>query len=528
VNATLQWKRVTATTTTKGKMKPNKKTVRAAIRGSVPHGKLKKARIVLKDEPYATSRIAGFTQYDEKDRITVTKLGAPLGDNAEGITVRGHETRHATFQKRTRKKPLTQNEANAGQAVDDVFVETRELPQKSFDPSTGAVIVPSGLEEYRRAHIATAMKDLQNVKRDIRRVKAGTAKEDYAMRNFRLLALLRAKAIFRHYSDESTNRRTVKQARKGAASIAGIMGEETNRLLNQVMDYAKSERGRSRAISLLNSIMENEPVLEDYPDEPPATPHEDSDILSPVVHGDALDGHMGIKNLMPKSAFTSKEKKQLIRYSPDGVIINAPRYVNAMASGDGNGLFMRRIRRKGGGTVLIDASGSMGASAENLTELCKVAPTATIAYYSGGDGRGRGDLVIYAHKGRRYDKPLPEEYMHGGNAVDLPAVRWLLKQEKPLTLISDLEFCGGVLGSEPIAHALVERAQQRKELSVLRSLDAAYEEFGGNGSLSDAVWRNSKDGREHRTAMTRARLAREAEAKRAGAELAKSAAAITK
>jgi hypothetical protein len=170
----------------------------------------------------------------------------------------------------------------------------------------------------------------------------------------------------------------------------------------------------------------------------------------------------------------------------------------------------------------------MGASAENLTELCKVAPTATIAYYSGGDdGRGNGDLVIYAHKGRRYDKPLPDEYMHGGNAVDLPAVRWLLKQEKPLTLISDLQFCGGVLGSEPIAHALVERAGQRKELTVLNSLDAAYEEFGGQGSLSDAVWRNSKEGKERRTAETRHRLMVE-RAKKAAAELAKSAEAITK
>ena len=41
------------------------------------------------------------------------------------------------------------------------------------------------------------------------------------------------------------------------------------------------------------------------------------------------------------------------------------------------------------------------------------------------------------------------------------------------------------MGSEIVAHALVERAVNRGDLKVYRSLDAAYEAFGGKGDLKN-------------------------------------------
>ena len=192
---------------------------------------------------------------------------------------------------------------------------------------------------------------------------------------------------------------------------------------------------------------------------------------------------MEIFDLRPKSVFTSKEKTISRRYAPNGVIINATRYVAAIVSGDSNGLFARRVRQKPGGTVLIDASGSMGASRENLRKLCELIPTATVAYYSGTDRNGKGILTIYAYKGKRYAGELPARTLQGGNSVDLPATKWLLQQGKPWSFVTDRGFCGGVLGSETVAHAIVEREEKRGELKVYPSLDAAFEAFGGKGNL---------------------------------------------
>jgi hypothetical protein len=213
-------------------------------------------------------------------------------------------------------------------------------------------------------------------------------------------------------------------------------------------------------------------------------PERDGEMLSPVTGGDALDGKMSIVDLRPKTVPCDKEKSISKRHTPDGVIINPARFVSAIVSGNANGLFMRRVRQKPGGCVVIDASGSMGATKGNLSELCKLVPTATVGYYS-GDCSGRGDLCVYAAKGKRYNDQLPEDHLHGGNAVDLPAIKWLMRHPKPWTLVSDLEFCGGVLGSEIVAHALVERAVNRGDLKVYRSLDAAYEAFGGKGDLKN-------------------------------------------
>ena len=456
------------------KPKPNRRTVRAAIRGSVPDGKLKRAQIVLSSEKYGERNVAGFTQYDERDRKTVVKLGAPDNDGAFGITVRGHETRHAAKHTLRRKKPMTENEAEAAQRVDDVFVETLPLPSLHGD----------GLDVYRRAHLTMALKDLQYMAQVERGLKSGKIADSAQVRNTRLMAALRVKAMLKHYGDGASTR-TVRTARRAHKKLIDIIGVHTNSALQRVIALSKSLRSRNRAISMLVMMMETPERRSEFDEDviklPPLT---DATILAPPKEGTALEGRMLIHDLRPKSIHTAKERKISVKYSPDGVHLSPSRYVAAIVSGDSHGLFSRRVRQKPGGTVLIDASGSMGVNATNLTQLLKLVPTATVAYYSGKDGRATGTLAIYAHGGLRYSGQLPPETIMGGNAIDLPAVRWLLKQPKPWHLVSDLGFLGGVLGSEYVAHALVERAQRRGDLTVHNSLDAAFESFGGKGDLA--------------------------------------------
>ena len=326
--------------------------------------------------------------------------------------------------------------------------------------------------------MATALKDLREIVNATRRVRTGKQPDSVALRNANLTCAVRTLAMVQHYG-HNTDKLNLTRGR-ATRKLRSALGDKTIQAIWKVIRLGSNSRTRSRAIGMLTALMEEErPDVDNEEKEPEG---KKGNILQPVTEGDAIDGKMSIIDLRPKSAFCAKEKSVTVRHAPNGVIINPVRFVNAIASGNSHGLFSRRVRQKPGGTVVIDASGSMGVNRKNLAKLLELIPTATVAYYSGNE-KGKGKLVVYALEGKRYSGELPEETLLGGNAVDLPAVKWLLSMPKPHTLISDLQFCGGVLGSEVIAHALVERATKRGDLTNYRSLDEAYEAFGGKGNL---------------------------------------------
>jgi len=95
-------------------------------------------------------------------------------------------------------------------------------------------------------------------------------------------------------------------------------------------------------------------------------------------------------------------------------------------------IFGRRVPRDVG-TVLIDASGSMGLTPGDVLEMAALYPAGKIAAYS-GEGR-HGTLTVVADQGRVSDV---EHYCpEGGNVVDGPAVEWLLRQKPPHVYITD-------------------------------------------------------------------------------------------
>jgi hypothetical protein len=93
-------------------------------------------------------------------------------------------------------------------------------------------------------------------------------------------------------------------------------------------------------------------------------------------------------------------------------------------------------KRQVGGTVLIDVSGSMSLSLQDLKKIVAVAPAATIAVYS---GRGKsGTLTIIGERGRLVDdRGLQEACQSSGNIIDGPSLRWLSLQESPRIWVSD-------------------------------------------------------------------------------------------
>lgn len=97
-------------------------------------------------------------------------------------------------------------------------------------------------------------------------------------------------------------------------------------------------------------------------------------------------------------------------------------------------VFGRKLPRPGGGTVLIDQSGSMNLNPAEVLALMERFPGAQVATYAGSGSRG--ELRIIAKNGRRASE---KDCFHpwGNNVVDGPALEWLAGQPGPRMWVSD-------------------------------------------------------------------------------------------
>jgi hypothetical protein len=103
-----------------------------------------------------------------------------------------------------------------------------------------------------------------------------------------------------------------------------------------------------------------------------------------------------------------------------------------------DGAVFDRPRRQAGGTLLVDSSGSMAWSDEDLDELLSIAPAATVVAYWGSSDR-EGRMAYLAKDGRAVDAAqFHRDVLDGvGNDCDLPALQWLSRQPGPRIWVSD-------------------------------------------------------------------------------------------
>jgi hypothetical protein len=105
-----------------------------------------------------------------------------------------------------------------------------------------------------------------------------------------------------------------------------------------------------------------------------------------------------------------------------------------------DGRVFQRVRRGRGGTVLIDCSGSMSLTPEDIQKILEHSPGASVAVYSGNTRDGV--LRILAAGGRQVEKDWINAPAGGANVIDGPALQWLGKQQKPRIWISDGQVTG--------------------------------------------------------------------------------------
>jgi len=108
----------------------------------------------------------------------------------------------------------------------------------------------------------------------------------------------------------------------------------------------------------------------------------------------------------------------------------------------GDGAVFRSRRPTLGGTVLIDVSGSMCLTQEDVERIVAAAPGAVVAVYASYSGFRRGAVTIVAKGGRVADIPAALAKYGVGNVVDGPALEWLGRQSGPRTWVSDGDVTG--------------------------------------------------------------------------------------
>ena len=145
-------------------------------------------------------------------------------------------------------------------------------------------------------------------------------------------------------------------------------------------------------------------------------------------------GEMQIERLQPERSRPIPAVARGRTFCDHGAVLAAPHRLLV----DGR-VFLRRRRRRGG-TVLIDASGSMCFGPTELQRITAAAPLATVAIYA---GRGAsGTLAIVAARGRMASSDDISALLGRGNVVDGPALRWLAQQPEPRIWISDGQVTG--------------------------------------------------------------------------------------
>jgi hypothetical protein len=106
-------------------------------------------------------------------------------------------------------------------------------------------------------------------------------------------------------------------------------------------------------------------------------------------------------------------------------------------------VFARRTLTEGG--IMIDGSGSMHWTDDDLQEILAKLPAVWVGIYSGFYAPGTGILgriCILAKKGR-WSTYITERGKGGGNEIDLEALQLLARWPKPRIWLSDGEVCGG-------------------------------------------------------------------------------------
>lgn len=177
----------------------------------------------------------------------------------------------------------------------------------------------------------------------------------------------------------------------------------------------------------------------------------------------------------PRPLRLPKTKSSRSKYSATDAGAS-PRYIHRLLT---DGQVFARKKRVPGGSVLIDDSGSMSWTNQEVQHIVESAPAVDIGAYSGSGGTG--ELVIISEDGTWADAELNRPN-GGGNVVDMPALEWLATKKEPRIWVSD-QLVVPVNGSMEEAAAEVLAFVQANDINVVETAEEAAEVFSGKKAI---------------------------------------------
>ncbi len=152
----------------------------------------------------------------------------------------------------------------------------------------------------------------------------------------------------------------------------------------------------------------------------------------------------------------------------------------AVPAADGRAFGLKK--RNHGGTILIDCSGSMNISIDQLRSLVSRSAAPTVAVYAGLPDNDSGSLAIVSKGGRFADMEEVASHFGKGNLVDGPALRWLSRQAAPRLWISDGHVTGRGDTSAANLEAEAGRIQKAARIRRIESFEACARRLGAAGN----------------------------------------------
>ena len=195
--------------------------------------------------------------------------------------------------------------------------------------------------------------------------------------------------------------------------------------------------------------------------------------VSPENMGRANAPYWGELNIL-RLPLTVLTKGNLGKKRSPANVGRSPRRLHRYMSDPQRRIFDNK-KRGMGGVVIIDASGSMTLTRDDVRKMLDASPGCTVLAYS-DIGEGRPNAWILADKGRMVsDHDFPE--MGSGNGVDFPAIEWGVKHKQhssaPVVWVTDGGVCGPNQGfSELLANQCTAYCMEKKIIIVATPTNA--------------------------------------------------------
>ena len=144
------------------------------------------------------------------------------------------------------------------------------------------------------------------------------------------------------------------------------------------------------------------------------------------------------------------------KFVPNGKVPKAIRELSKMNSDRGivpKNMYRMTTDRKvftnrkviAGASMMIDCSGSMGWTSDDIREVVELLPASNIAGYVGYGHKEEGYdgmIKVIAQDGRIDTKAISELQEYGMNSVDYDGLKWLAQQPEPRIWVSDQQVVG--------------------------------------------------------------------------------------